>query len=409
MTATRDEAGFSPKVGFTLAAIVFGSLVLSFLLLVFRSEQLDEVTVDSDSYSVSALGHNLLVELLRETGRPVSRSRFQSGPRASQSLLLLAEPELQGDDDFEDLIAAAEHVLVVLPKRRGERDPEREHWIGNGELREVGEAAAVLRRLGTSGHVQRAPAPAERWSFYGDFPDLPSPRIDDLQVLLGSGFRPLIRSDQGTLLGAFQTEFGTVHVLADPDVIANHGIDDGDNAAFALGMLDALRDGRGIVVDETQHGFELAPSLWEELGRFPLALVLAHAFLLLFVVGWIGLRRFGPLTPPPPALPNDKQFLLDNTASLLLRGDHSLQAVRRYFRHRVRRTARRLGIEQGSDEQLTTALKARGAQLRRDSFAELCEAIEGLGNEQRSINPQQAVELARRIHQECEEIVHGSR
>lgn len=409
MTKRRDDGPFSATVGFTLCAVVFGSLVLSFLLLVFRSEEVDEVSIASDSYSVSALGHHLLVELLRETGRPVSRSRFQTGARANRSLLLLAEPDLRGDDEFDDLLASAERVLVVLPKREGDRDPEREHWIAEGSLRSLTDASGVLRRIGTLANVQRPAEPASQWTFLGYLPDLVPPRIDDLQVLRGSGFRPLIRSNQGTLLGAFQTERGTVHVLSDPDVLANHGIDDGDNAQFALGLLDALRDGRGIVVDETLHGFELAPSLWEELGRFPLALVLAQAFLLLFVVGWIGLRRFGPVAPLPPALPNDKQFLLDNTASLLLRGDHTLQAVKRYFRHRVRRTARRLGVQQGTDEQLLAALKTRSAQLHRDSFAGLCTELEGLGGETRTVHPQQAVELARRIHQECEEIVHGSR
>lgn len=404
-----DERLFSPVVGAVLTAGVLGSLVLSFLLMVFRSEAVDEVSVGSDSYSVSALGHHVLVELLRETGRPVSRSRFQTGLRARRALLLLAEPDIRDAEQFDELLASAERVLVVLPKRRGTRDPERDHWIGDDGLRDLDDATDVLKTISDHATVQRFELPPNVWQFLGDVPELPFPRIDDLQVLKGSGFRPLIRCQHGTLLGAFSTDHGTVHVLADPDVLANHGIDDGDNAAFALGALDALREDRGLVVDETLHGFELAPSLWEELGRFPLALVLAQAFLLLFVVGWIGLGRFGPTVPLPRALPNDKQFLLDNTASLLMRGDHALQAVRRYFRHTVRRTARRLGVQQGADEQLLAVLKARATQLRRDSFSGLCAELEQLGGETRNVHPQQAVELARRIHQECEEIVHGSR
>ncbi len=403
-----EEGPFSNTVAVVMAVGVAASLVVSFLLLVFRSDQSDEVSIGSDSYSVSALGHQLLETLLRETGRPVSRSRFQSDLRARRSLLVLAEPPADSANQFGKLIEELDQVLVVLPKRVGKRDQELDHWIGHQDLRNPDEPIRILHEIAADLTLRRFNEPPTSWQYSGVVPELPAPTIADIQLLNGTGFRPLVRCREGTLLAAVSTDHGQVYVLADPDVMANHGLDDGDNAEFVLGMLDALRGQRGIVFDETLHGFELTPNVWEQLGRFPLVLLLAHLFLLLAVITWIAIGRFGPLLPRQRELPNDKRVLLDNTASLLVRGGNTRHAVVSYFRHRVRNSANRLGVRPGTDEQMLNALTATAARRSGDAFGKLCAEVEAVRRDNQDLAPQRAIALARRIHEACEEIVHGS-
>lgn len=408
--APTEPPPFSRLGAGLVTATIGGSLLLSFLLLVYRSDHLDTVSVAADSYSVSALGHHLFVELLRESGCPVSRSRFGTGRRAQHSLLLVAEPRGSDAGELRGMLADASSAVVVLPKRRGNRDPQVEHWIGDAALLGTGEVQAVLRTFASGATVERAPGPPSVWQFHGEVPELPFPVADDLQLLLGTGFRPLVRCRHGALAGRFDVGGTAVTVIADPDVLANHGIDDGRNAEFAIGLFDALRDGRPVVVDETLHGFELQPSLWEQLGRFPLVLVLVHCLLLLALIAWLARGRFGPTAPPPRELASDKQALLDNTAELLLRSDHTLHGLRRYFRDRVRAAAVDLRLPPGGDPELVAALaEAATKRQRGPGFPDLCRELEQLGREGRRVPPWRAVNLARRIHSTCEEIVHGRR
>lgn len=404
--APSGDEPFSRFTGWLLTLGIGGSLLLSLLLLVFRTEAVTEISVGSDSYSSSALGHQLFENLLRETGRPLTRSRFQTAARSRRNLLILAEPR---DDTTElrELIASAKRVLVVLPKRRGERDPNAEHWVRTTRLRDPAEANRILQSLAPNASVLRLDEPVTSWQHDGELPELPTPTLADVQVLRGSGYRPLLRTRFGALLAEVETQDGTVHVLSDPDVLANHGIDDGDNAAFVLGLVDALREGHGIVLDETLHGFELPPSLWEQLGRFPLVLVLVHALLLLALLSWIAIGRFGPQVAARPALDQDKRFLLDNTASLLVRGKQTSAALQRYFRERVRHCARHLGVKSGDDAQLLAVVAAAASRRATDRFGALRKELAATGQGESTLPSKRVVELARRIHAECEEIVHG--
>lgn len=404
---SHAESPFSRMATWILSSGAILSLVTGFLLLVFRKDEAREVSIGSDSYSVSALGHHLLEQLLRATGRPVSVHNTPNTVAKQQHLLVLAEPDDSDIDKLRTIVRNADQVLVVLPKRIGTRDTMAEHWIGDASLCKLKVVENVLEEISTAS-VSRPDEPPERWQFSGLMPELPTPEIQDLQLLQGYGFRPLIRCRQGTLLAELSGDDQTIYVLSDPDLIANHGIGDGNNATFALEMLDALRNRRSIVLDETIHGFEKSLSLWEELGRFPLVLLLVHVFLLIAIVGWFAASHFGPILARPRQLANDKQFLIENTASLMMRSNHTNLAIRRYFRDRTRFTAQRLGLSGNSDEALLAALIKRAEHQRNEDFAALHTTVEHLKRSDHQIHPQEATQLARRIRAAFEELVHGS-
>lgn len=404
---TNAEQPFSRMATWILSSGAVVSLLTGFLLLVFRKDEGREISVGSDSYSVSALGHHLLEQLLRATGRPVSVSSSPIGTQGQHNLLVLAEPDGSDLARFRTILRNADPVLVVLPKRHGTRDERAEHWIDKAILCDVKEAQNLLDEISVATVVRPENAPGN-WQFSGIMPELPLPQIGDLQLLEGSGFRPLIRCRQGTLLAEFRRGEQTIYVLSDPDPISNHGIGDGDNATFVLEMLDAMRNRRSIVFDETLHGFETSPSVWAELGRFPLVLVLVHLFLMIAMLGWFAASHFGPMLARPRPLANDKQFLIENTASLMMRSNHTNLAIRRYFRDRARFTAQRLGLKGNDDEALLAALVKRAEHQRSQDFAALRTTVDRLKGIDHQIHPQEATQLARRIRAAFEELVHGS-
>jgi len=70
-------------------------------------------------------------------------------------------------------------------------------------------------------------------------------------------------------------------VLADPDVIANHGLARDGNAALAVAVIGRLRAGNGgVVFDETVHGYVAKPANpFMLLFRFPFVVATAQGLL----------------------------------------------------------------------------------------------------------------------------------
>ncbi|HLQ36833.1 MAG TPA: DUF4350 domain-containing protein [Planctomycetota bacterium] len=395
------EPPFSRRSSRLLGVAAGGSLLLALLLLVYRGDGIDRISVQADSYSNSALGHRALFELLRALGRPVVQSRHAITHRgAGNALLVLAEPHLDGDlqQRLVELVAGAGKVLLVLPKRDGSGDADRPRWIGTDFELPADLATKVLQAAGITGTVQRRDAARLRASC-----PLPVPQIAAPQLLTPLGGKQLIGSAEGTLLGAYTQKGKRVYVLADPDPIANHGIDDGDNAAFAVGMLDLLRDGAPIVLDETLHGWEQQPSVWTELGHFPLVLLLAHLLLLLAAVLWFATGRYGSPLPVAPAIAPGNAFLIDNIAALLDHAGHAGASLQRFAADRVRTAARALHAPPLPD---TGAMVLWLAQRGR-AGAQLDQLVAEASTLASGGDARTALALAQTIHRTTEELVHG--
>jgi hypothetical protein len=261
----------------------------------------------ADSFSRSALGHRAFVDLLRASGVPAVVSRFASGERAGHSsVLVIAEPQLAGDGAREQrltsMLAAAGTVLLVLPKWTGQGRGREPGWIDGVSPVPAEAVARTLRAAGVSAELSRprdadagrcaGAAAGIRWSQ----PQLLVPRAPSLQARLVCG--------GGVLFGEMTRPNGQrLFVLSDPDVIANHGLGKGGNAALALEIVErARRRGQPVVVDETLHGHEHVPSLWADLFAFPQLASVIHGGLALLFFIWAGMARFGaPLVRAPRA------------------------------------------------------------------------------------------------------------
>lgn len=395
----------SAKKARWLTLLVVLSLGASLLLLLRGPGETRGRGGNADGYSRSAIGHYGMLQWLRDNGRSVTQLRTDRN-LGECGLLIVAEPQM-GIDDADDRVEAWHEqrapLLLVLPKRRGHVDPLRPEWNADTDLVDVDlvdDALQLFRPfLGRNPGVHRF----DRVSGWRTPEGWPTPDLVAPAQLLQRhrDLEPIVECTEGVLFA----RIGDAHVLADPDLLQNHGLGRSQNAELLLRIVDDLTRKGGLIVDETLHGHLYEPSIWQAMGEFPLVLVTVHLVLLALFVVWIAHGRFGPVLAEPPAIGAGKAFLIDNVVALLRGHKHVPNAAHRYFRQQVARAATQLGAGRGlGHEHNKQWLLARiGDPRRREELAEL---LRGTFSEHRA---SEALQAAQRVRSIVTEIVHGSR
>ncbi len=364
-------------------------------------------TAGANAFSYSAIGHRGLVEVLRRLDIPVLFSRNNSARKAgASSLLVIAEPPPSEGvgGELGDLLAA-EAVLIVLPKWTGVADPEKPRWLEAITILDRQDVAGVLEQLLPDARLRRVTGPvAWRRGPFGVTPSLPSP-----QLVESARLRPIVSSDKGVLLGELPYGGQRVWLLSDPDILSNNGIGLADNAVLAVRVIEALRPRDGtVVIDETIHGFRLAPNMWRAAFEFPFAVPTALALVALGALMWSATGRFGAPLPARPTLESGKATLIDNMAGLLRHGGHGPEILRRYASLTLRDAARRLHAPRALDEAALPGWvdrigAARGARSRYHDLRREIDAIVGTAK----ANSPRLARMARGLHRWKQEIING--
>lgn len=370
---------------FSRRTIVLGAVLGALSLLagvaaaIFGSGSTNVASYEADSFSSSAIGHRALAELIELSGRRVVRSRGRSADKAGSGLLLLLEPkeEIAYDDVGDrivEMLDAVDHCLVVLPKWGARQDSERPGWIESVEPVPLPVVERICRSAGGSGSVVRVDDPGLSWRIegFGAMPALARPQL--VSSAVGEG---LIGAGEGALLVRLRGRQGAEHwILSDPDLLSNHGIGRGGNAEIVLEILDRMAPGNApVVIDETLHGFAVAPSIVSELGRFPLVLVLLQSILAIGVLLWAGAIRSCRARLDGSSLRPGKAQLIENTAGLLLHGGHAVSVVKRYLNLSERRVASALHLPATLStverrDRLCRIGRARGIEIGIDEIAQ---------------------------------------
>ena len=366
-------------------------------------------TVGPSTFSRSAIGHAGFAETLRTLGLTVVKSQYNSRAKLGEGgLLVIAEPggKLGEQDRVGDLLDA-KTVLMVLPKWHGLRSDKHAGWIGYAELVPLSAADQVLNLAVAKAEVARLDS-APSWSKneLGHEPTLVSP----VQVIRGGELTPIIANGDDVLVGELTAAGRRLWILADPDAIENHGISEGDNAAFAVALVRALRSGSGSVVfDETVHGFVARPdNPLRLMFEFPFVVVTLQGLMAITLLLWATLGRFGAPETAPPALSSGKQGLVESTAKLLGFAGYQPRMVRRYVQACLRDVARQLHAPRGLSESvlldwLQRVGQARGADI---DCAALYRETEGITDSRRG-SVAQLIPIARGIHRWKREILDG--
>lgn len=425
-----EPSPFSRRTVAWLAGLIGGSFVLSLVLPGVAADLGAPTTAQQNSFSKSAVGFHALVEFLERSGIEVRRRRNSrvDDLEAGVPVLAAAPQPTKGDTDeaegeestkrtgaFTALLTAAVErsapAIVVLPKWSGLPHDKNPNWLAmvsddRSSARETLKALGEVYRV----ELELAPDPVEGTlqleTTWGEGYTAELTRGLLLEPV--GGLTPLAWCEQGVLAGSLQDDGGAeLLVVADPDLLNSHGLGRADHAALALHLLRDQFDAPRLVVDETIHGFGQSEGVLAEMMRFPLVLAVVHAALVLTLVLWAGLRRFGAPLVAEPALADGKQVLIDNTAKLLQLSGNAANCLPAYYRGCVKDVARHYHVPEGlSERELVDCLEelseAHGYEFE---LRETWQRIKTL-NDATRVRRDAPVQIARRLHHWREGMLH---
>lgn len=293
-----------------------GSLVLAAYAPDLRSGR----NAGSHALSNAATGYAGIVELARATGRNPRVVRAEGGWRTDD--LVVVTPE-HGTVPMTEVMTArrGRTMLVVLPKWATAADDQVEGWVDVSGLLPAFDPVGVLAPATVMTIVRHRSGGRQLHVVHGAPPSLAVSAPRPLQVMTSAALTPLVTDDAGRIVLGQITGTRT-YILADADLLNNHGIRRLERARAALELLDFVNStdgkrGTGIAFDVTLNGLAR--------GRSPLKLAFEPPFLAmtlaivvaLVLVGWQALVRFGVAEPRTRAIAFGKAALIDNSAMIV--------------------------------------------------------------------------------------------
>lgn len=416
------EGGFSRKALGWIIGVVAASLLATVLLMI-HGKDLEQPKPGHHSFSTSALGHRALIEFLNELGINARPRQSVSGGGVGPLIpLVLAEPEGPGWnwDRLDALRREAKTrkapLVIVLPKwAAGDVRKDRPDWLSRVRLLPeervlelAGRGADPNLREGSLGRVRDAQQCFATWP--GESRKAVQIEIETIQLLQpDEDLHPLVECAGGALVAQrYETnESPRIVLIADPDLLNNQGLDEGDNALVTYQVFKRGLGARGAVFDETIHGFTRTRGLLNEVLRFPLVLAVVQGLILLGVVLWAGIGRFGKPLPVSLGLAAGKEILIDNTAKLLANGGHAADGVVRYFRQETRAVAAHyfLPPDLPDGERVARLQKITNARGIKMHLGEIERTLHQLPQGRQG--EEQAVRYAGRLHDWRVEMTNG--
>jgi hypothetical protein len=412
------EGGFSRRTLAWIVGCAAVSFVAAVLLSVYGRDLQERPTPEANSFSYSAVGHHAVVEFLRSMGIGVISRQAPAGGVGPGRPLVLAEPDGRERARLQALRVEARDrhaaVVLVLPKwSPGPPAKDEPGWLSRVSLMSTAEVELAVRALGDEKlrdvAVRRFDSLRCRARWGESTVEL---RVDESAQLLepADGLEPVVECPEGYLIarrvGAAEPR---TFLIADPDLLNNHGLAQAGNAEGIYRFFAHDLAATGAVFDETIHGFNRVPGLLAESLRFPMVLGVLQSLVLLGVVLWAGMGRFGKPLPAAPALGAGKAVLIDNTAKLLVNGGHAGDSLLSYFRQTTRAVAAHYFLPPDLPEAERLARLQRLTHLHGLTWdlAALERGIHQLPDGRRGGEP--AAKIARRLYEWRLEMTNGNR
>ena len=312
-----DTRIFNPRLIAGIAVAGIAAFAAFVLLLAYGGSLGSGSDGGAHPRSNSAVGFSGLVRLLDRGGETSFVRR--AGELRTDDLVVVALEERSDPRELRQLleIRAGRATLIILPKWMTARDRARSGWVRSvGMLPPQAFPRAPLDlRIARRGGGGRA----EPHQFLtGISPPLPA----TAQVIGGKRVEPLLTTPSGGILVG-RLGNSTHYIVAEPDLLNNHGIANVDRALAAVRLIDQLNSREGAPVHFLVSLNGLANGGTEERSLLRLALeppFLAMTLALLvaaFLGGYHGLNRFGPARREERAIAFGKAALVENSAGLI--------------------------------------------------------------------------------------------
>jgi hypothetical protein len=425
----------------TIAVVILLLVVLNAASYVTVKEQPDsELDPNRSTYNYGSTGTSALYELLRETGRQVTRWRepvaalLKNDKQAAQpaTFVIVGQTRLDFDaKETEALLCWVERGgrLVLIDRQPDARLlPPSGHWYVSTKLVKFPPSAAAaapnkademtagvvpaepaqptaLTRgvervlpsnyaalININAEAKPSPSPSETTGADDDEEEEPPPppvrpaRKSAPAVAASSDVSPApvvhLADNRGALLVDYRHGKGRIVILSDPFIVANLGIGKEDNVRLAVNVLTG--GGNGLVAfDEYHQGHPVTQNeLFNYFAGTPVLAMLAQCGVIVLAVLWTRGRRFARPLPVPQVDRRSSLEFVASMAELQQRARAYDLAIENIYT-RVRRVlARYAGVDNGSPRTLIAErVAARSSKLDRQQLEALMfeceEAING--------------------------------
>jgi hypothetical protein len=342
MSATVDSDSGGNKSAFNsyMIAALIASGMIAFIAFWVLSAFAPQLGTGRDggahALSRSATSYSAIVELLRANGARVEINRDEE---ADEGLLILTPSASATADDIWERIDAHgdQPLLIVLPRWQTRPVPEQRGWVHRGppvgpppflsDHRFNLAARYVTTRGGAIGYGVVLP--------------------DQVQVMQSANIRDVISAPDGGIVVGSLANRPQVMLLADADLIANHGVATPRQAASAVALLEELAPDTPVFFDVVLNGYGASRSLLRLAFTPPfLGLTLCLLAAGLFAL-WSGFGRFGPPWRENRVVPFGKAGLVANSARLIVQAQRVTHFARTYVGQVREAAARRLHAPTG--------------------------------------------------------------
>lgn len=296
------------------------------LLATYAPELRGRSSGGAHALSSSAVGFRGAQIMLKALGVPtrVSQARLNARDLRGAGLVLTPGPQTSAADLSH--FPQALRTLIVLPKWQTVPDPARPGFVLNAGLLPKGDwAGALLSGFGPGTKVGVEPGrqPRELRGVGAGILEasvLPLRGLDGLQTIAGPAWAPVLVDAHGGIVLAQSVKRPDVFVLADPDLLNNHGLGDLDTARAGMTVLQLIAGEDGLVFDVTLNGFGGGRSLARLMLAPPWLAATLCVLAAVLLTAWQTLARFAAPLAEGRAIALGAAALVDNSAGLIRMG-----------------------------------------------------------------------------------------
>jgi hypothetical protein len=318
MSAERAVPEFRGRTVLILTLVGIVALVALAVAAVFAGDFRGGQDPRAHALSRSAVGYAASGVLMEALGAPVVISRTRL--RSADDALLVLTPDATTTAEQLAQFPRSGGTLIVLPKWQVSSNP-----LNPGAVEKVaplpagGQYTPLLAAYARRTVLRQEPTNAMARVHFARKPQtrFPTGRIDRLQTVAGEGWIPVMVDGAGRAVLAQSATRPTVWLLAEPDLLNNHGLASRDNARLAGLLLDLGRHDGPVIFDVTLAGYERERGIGRTLLTPPWLAATLCALAAAVLMGLHALASFGPTRRAGRAFSPGAAALVDNSAGLV--------------------------------------------------------------------------------------------
>lgn len=393
-----------------LFAIVVLLFCTSFLLSLYfsfgsTSKEKDFEKSKSPS-SYNACGYHALETFLKENDWKVRNSKtFRN---RNEGFIILNEPKYESIENENLLTSYSNSKVLFIPakyncidEKGSEKKIEKTELIAARDFNNTIEesfSSTVLTRIRSFN------------TSYNQF-SINNFRINNpVQLIQSYDIEPYISSPQGILLGKSKTN-ESFWILSDPDLLNNHGLDNGDNAKLVLEILDLIAgNNKEVTFISKLSKKDNKTNILNGLFVFPGFIMFIFMLFLFAIALWSSLQSFNFDSPKNRAYQFHKQRIIANTAQLLTENNFSTAEIgKRYFEIMLQYAVEQLYIPKGltRQEKIQWLNKFKVVRELGYNYTDIENSLKTLKND--NLSKSKLITILTKLHQLNQSLIYGFR